>query len=241
MPDSEPVNHVLKDVLRWTIALAVLGALVLYALPRALDALKSSVSLGGDLGIVGGDDETPTDDTTAIEDAPVGDGQAGPVADFALTGTVATGLTAAEVTLANGPGNGFVVVFDRIPADLACLDSIALELTITQADPTELTASPIAVDPSGVVEGQPAPLRPVAGDGALALAATDGTPGRLSFDVLGVYRALISSIGSQDKVAVLIAPSAVPEGEEVQLLLLTVESGPEGGPALKWTGSESCA
>jgi hypothetical protein len=232
---TEPAQTFVK----WTVALLVLAGVVLYALENLGPAISQGVALRGD--------EDSEDDGDIAAGGPVTDGAVAPVVDVSVAGGTATGLTAPTLAIGPGPGDAALLAFDLVQGSPDCLATLNLEMSVLSATgPTELGAYP-----SGVFEATAlADAGPVQGELVLDRTAppvqlTDGTPGRLRWDVLDVYRTWASG-------QPFASGATVPEGTRFTVAVRATDEGAIGrevvfdasespsGPTLVFTGVPGC-
>lgn len=225
--------------LRWLIALAVCAVVVVVSVPLAINSLTRSLVLGDAVGN-GSDEEAdgqaPSgsgDGQAQVPTGPVDDGDAPADTDFAVVDGVVAQSADSEIVISGG--DSLVVAFPLIDGDPACVAGAELALQLEEADPTEvgvyaaaLYAAPADGDEVGQVRRD---------DTVHAVALTDGTPGRLRWDVTDLYRAWASAElappGTSFTV-VLVAHDAA-----ATVTFASAESG-EAGPSLEWEGQTDC-
>lgn len=231
---TEPAQTFVK----WTVALLVLAGVVFYALANLGPTFSEGVALGGD-------EESEDDDVAG--GGPVTDGAIAPAVDVSVAGGTADGLAAPTLSVGPGPGDAVVVAFDLVAGSPDCLETLNLELSLVDATPpTEL-----GVYPSGVFDAAAlADAAPVAGEIVLDRAAppvqfTDGTPGRLRWDVLDLYRTWASGQPFSGGATVpegtrfTVAVRATDEGAIGRSVVFDASESPNG-PTLVFTGVEGC-
>lgn len=229
---------------RWFVALGVCVIVVLVAVPMAIDALSASLVFGDQAGDDpaeedpddGADDqENAVDPVGEVPTGPVSDGQAAADHDFVVRDGVVAQATSQSLRLRE-EGDAVVAVFPLVDGDPACVALAELEMQLEEADATE-----IAVYASTVLraldDGEEVGDAHLDGT-ARALAVTDGTPGRLRWDVTDLYRAWatgeLAPAGSP--LAILVAP---PDGG-ADLTFSSTEAGLPEAPALVWEGETGC-
>lgn len=232
---------------RWFVAIGVCVIVVLVAVPMAIDALSASLVFGDQAGDAPGEEDPSSvdggaDDTDnavgpagEVPTGPVSDGQAAGDHDFVVREGVVAQATSQSLRLRQ-EGDAVVAVFPLVDGDPACVALAELEMQLEEADATE-----IAVYASTV--RRPLDDGEEVGDAHLdgmarALAVTDGTPGRLRWDVTDLYRAWaageLAPAGSP--LAILVAP---PDGG-ADLTFSSTEAGLPEAPALVWEGETGC-
>jgi hypothetical protein len=218
--------------LRWIGSLIGLVLLVMFAVPQAVRDLRAGIQFNGD-------PQASEAADAAGGGGPVADGQAGPAADYGVTGTTAKESGARIVTVTQ-PGEHMVVAFERITGDPACLSRVQLEVQVLDATPTTLAVLPSATfEPAAVTDGGQVTLDPPV-PSAPVLAVTDGTPGFLAWDVTGLYREYVTApaVPATAPLVVTVGPSA-PDPTQ-RLRFAASEAGPEDAPRLSWAGIPGC-
>ena len=233
--------------LRWPIAVFALGALVLWTIPRALEAIAESVEFNTGTG----DDatETPAPPTiastepeviTAPPTGPVEDGSANPLADFVARDGVVADASGEVLELTDDPEDALVLAYDRIEGDPSCVAGMTLEIEVIDGTTTELGAyASAALDAPELQDFATLP-DPLVVTEIPALALTNGTPGRLMWDLTALYQEWSAAgLAPPDApfVVAVRATSPVEEGGGVEFAAL--ESGDEA-PTLTWTGVPGC-
>jgi hypothetical protein len=220
------------------LALLAMAAVVALAVPAAIEAILGSVEFDS-----GTSPETlqGTPASGAEASGPVTDGAAPPVADFIARGGTVAEARAGELVLGDQPGSAVVMAFPVIPGDPACIGGVFVDVTIRQATPTELGSFlATAWDAPSLLDGAPVPAELLATPEPSARAFTDGTPGRLRWDVTSAYRQFVTG-GTAPQgapfVAAITAVSGVAPGGGVRVV--AVEAGADG-PAISWTGVPGC-
>lgn len=234
------------EFLRWPLAVALLGWVVYWTAPRAVEALGNSFEFGTTGGLTETEaataTPTPTETPVQIPTGPVDDGTAAPLTDFAVDGGVIAGLAAEEIVISEEPGDAVVLAFDAIGGDPGCLATVLLEIAVIDATTTEVGAWPAsAVDPGTVADGVAVPdpllLNPQPG----ARALTDGSPGRLQWDITAAYQEWVTSGQAPADgpfTLAVTATSPVEPGGGVQFA--SSDAGEDDAPSLTWTGVEGC-
>ena len=258
-------------LIKWVAAIAILVGVVAYAVPASVDALTQGIRFGADAEAdaeqgEGGDDAEggqPDGEAAGDGDAgseaepsaeaelpagPVEDGEAEAVADLALDAGAAEDFDAGTLTIGGDPDDAVVLQFDLIAGDPECIDTAQLEISVQEAQP----ASELALFPAGVTdlaaleEGErveDAVLDPAPS----VLAYTDGSPGRLRFDVTGLYQdwALgepfangeTAEIGEPFTVVIRPSANATVPGRSIDF---TSADSSSDEPALTWVGVDGC-
>lgn len=223
--------------MRWLIVALGMALVVGLTLPAALRAIGSSVELRD--GANGGTAASPV--ANASGSGPVTDGSAPPIADFvAREGTVAE-VGEAEFVLADEPGSAVILAFPVIPGEPTCVGDVYAELTVLEATPTELASfGSAAYDADNLANGSPLPSELLIGDEASWKAFTDGSPGRLRWELTSVYRNFLTSQDTPADapfVAAITPSSPVEPGGGVRFV---ASESDEAGPMLSWTGIPDC-
>ncbi|HUH08431.1 MAG TPA: hypothetical protein VML96_11600 [Egibacteraceae bacterium] len=226
--------------IRWLIAVAALGAVALVAAPRALEAMRNSISFAQS-------DPEPTDTpgaaTTAAPEpvAPVSDGQARPFFDFHASGGAVADPLAEQLVIGADTGDALYLAFDAIEGDVGCLQTAQLHVPLQQATPATLGALPAeGVDPTQISEGDALPVPPTLGDTPAAPAITDGSPGILLWDVTPTYRAWVEGRTEDGAAPFVIVVRATGEDPDRELTFASSEAESPDGPLLSWTGVAGC-
>lgn len=230
----------LGSALKWVVAVVALSLVVVLSAPAALQALVESVRLDRNEPEL---PEIPELAETAAPATPVEDGSAAPSTDFLVADRVVEGRQDAQLTVAARDA-AMVAAFPVIEGDEGCIDTVELELSLTETD----GAGEIGVFPSGVFT----PLQLVDGDGAIpfltqtpaALALTNGSLGRLRWDVTDLYRTWVRGSAFGD----ITIPGGVPftisitgvEDDGDRFTFAASEAGEAQAPALVWTGAADC-
>lgn len=229
---------------RWFLAIGVSLLVVIVAVPLAIDSLSASLVFGeGDESEAGEDppaesgDEEPDGSPGQVPTGSVTDGDAAPDADFVVRGGVVR-QSSSETLEVSDMGDAVVALFPLIEGAPACVALAELELTLEAADATEVVvyASSVHAALGNGDEVDDARLDAT----PRAIAVTDGTPGRLRWDVTDVYRAWASGelAPPGTPFAIVLAP---PVAEAVaQLTFSSSEAGPPDAPALLWEGDPEC-
>lgn len=228
--------------LRWLIVLGVCAVVVLVAVPLAIDSLSRSVVLGDAVGDAedGEDTEEPDSDgastpTGEVASGPVTAGDAAPDADFVVRGGVVDDSAASSLAL-SAEGDELVAVFPLIDGDPGCVATAELAFQLEEADATEVgvyAAHTTAVPDDGDEVGD---LR--RDDTLHAVALTDGTPGRLRWDVTNLYRSWASADLAPPGTPFAVVVTALDPAAEVTFA--SSEAGADSAPLLEWDGEPGC-
>jgi hypothetical protein len=225
--------------LRWLGALAAMLLVVAITLPRAVEAILGAVQIddAGTVPIVVPDEDELDDALAPVE--PVDDGAAEPVHDF--SGRDAEVRQAAEPFVAIGgvEGDATYFVFDPIPGSAGCVAEARLEITLLEATPTMLSVHPADVPGAATVEdGDDLPENPFLTPDPQAIAQTDGSPGRLMWDVTSLYRRWgEGEFGDHDRFVVAVRPPQY-DDPDLRVQFASVESAEPA--VLTWTGLPDC-
>lgn len=224
---------------RWFVALGLCALVVMVAVPMTIDAITGSLVFGD-----AEDDEEedppdgeadPVDPVGEVPTGPVQDGTARAEADFVVHDGVVTQASSESLAISQ-PGEVVVAIFPLVEGDPDCVASAELQLHVQAADATELGVYAASIraplDDGDQVDD------PRADDQLRAIAVTDGSPGRLLWDVSAAYRAWATGelAPAGTPFAVVIAP---PEGAPA-LTFSSVESGADQAPGLRWEGTPDC-
>lgn len=221
--------------LRWLIALGLCVLLVLIAVPAAFDAFRSSIEIR--------DQKRQAESADMPEPSgpsgPVRDGGAAAKTDFAVHGGTVRQSDAARLTASGtAPDSGVVAGFDLIDGAPACVASLEFAVDVVEASAGELGVYPAAItDVHALADGDTVEQLALSED-AHAVAISDGTPGRLSWDLTDLYTQWTQELTPPGTdLAVVIRPEN--EGQEVRIA--STESDDSAGPRLRWTGEAGCS
>lgn len=230
---------------KWVLAIIALAAVVTYALQNVGDAFRAGIAFGDDVEA----SEDPGEQQASLPTGPVEDGWAPPQVDLTLLGPTIGPTQAAELTIGPAPDDGIVLSFPVIPGAPECVASARVDLSVREATPTELGVFPSRLtDLPTLEEGMPLPEDPVIAVDAPVLAFTDGTEGRMSWDVMELYRTFVTGgswpggdappVGTPFTVVI----RATDQGEEDRLVVFESSEAPPPalGPALAWSGVPGC-
>ncbi|MPZ89717.1 MAG: hypothetical protein GEU81_17010 [Nitriliruptorales bacterium] len=240
-----------RAIIKWTIVIIILTAVVAYAIQEIPGAFQAGVEFVDDEE----DQESLAEEGEAIDEevpdlptGPVSAGAATPEVDFSVAGGQVNRRDSDELLLGSGDGDAVVVSFPLIEGDPNCVEGVRLELEIRQATETELGAYPSGLfDPDEVQNDAPPPGDLLLHTSAGALSFTNGTPGRLPWDVTELYRTWATGapfgedgeqapVGSPFVVVVKATDDGAP-GRSIQFG--SMEAG-EQAPTLTWTGIAEC-
>lgn len=221
--------------LRWLIALGLCVLLVLVAVPAAFDAIRSSVEIQDQERQA----EGPDGPRPSSPSGPVRDGGAAAKADFAVRGGTVRDGDAARLTVSgNAADSGLVAGFDLIDGSPACVASVELAVDVVEASSGELAVYPAAITDTEAVADGDTVEEVVLSEDPRAVAVSDGTPGRLSWDVSDLYTQWTGQLTPPGTdLAVVIRP----RGGDQELRVASVESDDSAGPRLGWTGEDDCS
>lgn len=231
--------------LRWVVAFGACALVVVVGVPMAINAVTSSIVVGGDAddveeadgssaeeGAPASDEEPPAG---GVPTGPVTDGEAEPDADLGVRDGTVQQASARALSLTDD-SDVLVLLFPLIEGDPGCVASAALELSLLEADRTEVAVYAGDVE-EGVDDGDEVG-DPRRDDTVHALALTDGTPGRLRWDVTDLYRSWASgqlaSPGAPFAVVVAV------HGAPADVTFASSESDEADAPALVWAGEPGC-
>lgn len=185
---------------------------------------------------------------------PVQDGSVTPLADVAVARGVVTQTDADRLQLDGATAAASLhLQFAAIPGNPGCIAKVDLELTVIEATPAELAAYPSGLaDLQSLAPGAPVPQALPADQRPGALAFTDGTPGRLRWNITDLYAGWVrgepapagtpgAGDGAQAQgtgLVVAIAPTVADAATRVTFA--SGEAGQPAAPALVWTGAPGC-
>lgn len=231
----------LRGLLRWTLAIVVLGGIAWYAVPAALEAAQGSISIADEESELA----APTPSASpAITGGPVEASTEEPVADATVVAGTIADLDSETLVIGPGQVDAVAVAFPQVEGDPRCVESATLLMWVEEGSEAELL-----VYPSGITDLASASLGPIEelrlDPAPQAVAVTDGSPGQLRWDVSNMYRTWalgqpfttggVAPEGAPFTVVVKPKVEAEP-GREV--VFGSVESG--SPPTLEITGVEGC-
>lgn len=221
--------------LRWLIALGLCVLLVLVAVPAAFDAIRSSIEIRDQERQAEGAD-TPQPSSPS---GPVRDGGAAAKTDFAVRGGTVRQSEATRLTVSGpAPDGGLVAGFDLIEGAPACVASLELAVDVVEASSGELGVHAAAISDVEALTDGDAVEQVALSEETYAVAVSDGTPGRLSWDVTDLYAQWTRGLTPPETpLAVVVRPQE--EGQDVRVA--STESDDSAGPRLRWTGEEGCS
>lgn len=227
------------SALKWIVAVVGLTVVVIMSAPAALQAIAGSVVLERSEPPL---PPLPTAAASAPPE-PVEDGAAVASVDFMVAQRVVQASQEPSVTVA-GPDQALVAAFPLIEGSDECIASVLLEVSLTGTD----GEGRIGVYPSGVFT----PMALGDGDGAIpqltaspaAVAVTDGSLGRLRWDVTDLYLTWVDGAAFGD----ISIPGGVPftiavrgtDETPTALTFATTEAGEQAAPAITWAGAPEC-
>lgn len=237
--------------LKWTVALLLLGGLVVYSIRGAVDGFASGVlverestpSPSPSAAPEGG--EGPT--APQVPTGPVADGSAQATADVSVAGGLITGVSDEQLLIGPEAGAAAVLSFPLIPGAPQCVNQVRLEAELLEATAGQLGLYPSGLfDFSALLDGSTPPGSPVLDPSEPSVAVTNGSPGRLAWDVTNIYRGwALGAVFVQGRNAPVGSPFNVTirpiveaeEGREV--VFSAVEAG---GPVatITWTAVPGC-
>lgn len=225
---------------RWFVAIGLCALVVFVALPMAFDALSNSLVFGESVDPDDPDVEEPAEDdqdapTGEVPSGPVDDGSSTPTADFIVQDGTVRASTSESLAL-TALGEAVVALFPLVEGNPDCVALAELEMEVVEAQPTHIAiyASSVHTPPdNGAEVGNPRR------DGATrAIAVTDGTPGRLRWDVTDVYRAWANA--ELAPAGTPFALAVVPRDEPVRVIFTSAEAGADRAPTLMWQARPDC-
>lgn len=239
------MNTVVRDVLKWVLALGVLAGICVYALGALPEALGDAVFIAEeDRGEDPLDD--PVSDAPGVE--PIEDGVFRPTSDFSIIDGVVGDRSADRLVIGEEAGAAVIIAFPLNAGSPSCVVDVRLEVEVEDATQSVLGIYPSGIaDLDAVVEGGPPPSPPIL-DPAGVEQVTDGTPVRLGFDVTELYRTWASRVpfpggstaGESELFVVALSPPAgAPEdGREVELY--AADAGDPTAPTIGFVGDPAC-
>lgn len=221
---------------RWLVVLALAALIVVITVPMAFNAILHSVEFGGELEAGDDDDETQDPGVGEVPAGPVEDGTATAQADFAVRDGTVRQSTAEQLSLEDD-GDAIVLAFPLIDGNPECVATAQLQVEVLDAQPTELHvyASDVA-NPAEVEDGDEVG-DPRRDDERRSTAVSDGSSGRLVWDVTELYQAWalgdLAPPGS--RLTVVIRPP-----EPVSIRMAAAEGDDDEAPTLAWEGVPDC-
>jgi hypothetical protein len=229
--------------LRWLVALVVLGLVVVVTIPLTISALSQSVRFEDEEAAANGDGEGEEGEAGAAGNGerdpeaatgPVEDGQGIADPDFVVSGGAAEQVTVQRLVI--GDAETLVLAFEPPEGDPACVAETELALELLEATPAEIGAQTSGLSvPDDVSSGDEVPDEVSQGEN-VALAATDGTPGTLRWDITEVFDEWAETPASQ--FVITVRPTAA--DPDTELAFAASEAGEEQAPLLSWTGEPGC-
>lgn len=222
-------------LLRWVIALGLCALVVAFGVPMAIDALTSSVVIGEDIE----DDEDDTEEGEGeppgeVPSGPVSDGEAEPEADFTVREGTVDQVSRSELSL-RAEGHVAVLRFPLIDGAPECVASAELQMSLLEAERTEVA---VFAGPLETFEEGEEVEDPRQDDTQHALALTDGSPGRLRWDVTDFYREWASGDLAPAGSPFVVAVAAI--GSPATVIFASSEAEDEDPPTLVWEGESGC-
>lgn len=211
-------------LLRWVIALGLCALVVVFGVPLAIDAVTRSVVIGEDAG---------EEEEAAGPSGPVSDGEAEPEADFTVRDGAVGPMSRTELALRDD-GHLAVLRFPLIDGAPECVASAELQMSLLEAERTDLAvyAGQLRTFEEGDEVGDPRQ-----NDRVRAWAVTDGSLGRLRWDVTDFYR---------DWASGNLAPRGIPfvavvgAADPATVVFASRESDEADAPSLVWEGVPDC-
>lgn len=227
--------------MRWLVALGACTLVVVVSVPLAFDALTKSVVFGDGDGDGDGEregeeaasDGTVTEPTGQVPVGAVSDGEAVAETDVVVAGGTVTRETDDELAIED-EGDAVVIVFPLIDGSADCVAGAELQVAVVEAQETELAvyAGQAAIELADDAEvGDPRRDSTVH-----SLALTDGTPGRLRWDVTDLYRAWAA--GELAAAGAAFTVVIAPPDDAAAVTFAASES--DEGPSLSWDGEAGC-
>lgn len=225
------------SIAKWTAAVVVLVLVVGYTAPRAIDELRSSVSL--EQTADDEDEELPEADPEETDPQSVISDEQIAVLDLSeRNGTV---QQVATETIVLGPEGGqqMLIGFEHIPADTACLLEVRLAVVVLEGAPARIHVHPAQLlDPHDLTDGAGLAADTIIDGAEPAAAISDGSAGTLLWDVTDIYT-LASREAPGDVVMLSMTPQ-LEEESEFLMVLGAVEGAPESVAKLLWSAVEGC-
>lgn len=246
-------------IVRWALALVVLGLVVVYAFDGARRSLTSGVQYRGDveeepvtLPTTSPTEAPPTVapvNTALIPTGPVQGGTATPLVDLTAGSGGIDPPDSNDLLLGPDPGETVLLSFPLIPGSPDCVETARLQLFVRPetVGEGELRAFPSALFDLGVLAaGTPLPADPVLDAEVSVPAFTDGSSGGLQWDVTSLYKDWSGAVAlSNGQVVppgtpftVAIRPS-VEEQANRRIVFAASEAGAQA-PTLTWNGLAGC-
>lgn len=224
---------------RWFVALGLCALVVMVAVPMTIDALSGSLVFDDAEDDEGqpldGGDADPAEPVGEVPTGPVEDGSAHATADFVLQEGVVDQAASPSLAISQA-GDVVVTIFPLIEGDPECVSTAQLELHLQEGDPTELgvyaASIHVPLDDGAAVDD------PRADQQLRAIAVTDGSPGRLLWDVSLAYRAWAA--GELAPAGTSFALAIIPQEGTAALTFASVEGGAGQAPTLRWEGEPGC-
>lgn len=226
------MNSTVWKAVRWVVVLGLCALVVVLGVPMAIDAVTGSIVIGEDTE----DDEDAAESEPAgdVPPGPVSDGEAEPAADFAVQDGIVAQTSAPRLSL-HGDGHVAVLRFPLIEGEPACVASAELRMSLLEAERTEVA---VYAGPLGEFADGDEVDDPRQDDTVHALALTDGSPGRLVWDVTDFYRDWANGDLAQPGTPFVVAVAAA--GEPAPVTFASSESEEADAPALVWEGKPDC-
>lgn len=222
-------------LLRWVVALGMCALVVVFGAPMAIDAVMGSIVIGDDVEDEGREADGAEEESAGeVPSGPVSDGKAEPDADFAVRDGTVDQTSATELSL-RGDRHLAVLRFPLIEGEPACVATAELGMDLLEADRTEVAA--YAGLAREFEDGEEAD-DPRRDDTVHAKALTDGSPGRLVWDVTDLYRDWADGDLSAPGTPFVVVVAAT--RESARLVLAASESDEHDPPALVWEGTSDC-
>jgi hypothetical protein len=233
--------------LRWVAAVAAMVVAVAILVPMSIDAISSMVAFedqGSPLFDDADDDEplAPLPDDVDVT-GPVEDGHAPPLVDFVAHEGMVQQAADPHVTIGDDDGDLILLAFDLIEGDPVCLEHVELHLSVREAT-TRVHLLIFPADLPGIEElenGDELPEEILATGHPVAVAVTDGTPGRLVWDLTNVYQSWILGeidVARLTPFVIAIQPDQ-PEGA-LQAQFASSAGEETDPPLLAWRGLPDC-
>lgn len=222
-----------RTALKWTGALVAMALVVVYALPRAFEAISSAVTIGDEEVVAEPADPPPADDEPeSTSETAVGTGSArvsrGSVANVGL-GT--SGLTADDQHV--------LLAFPRPPTDPACVTDAELVVRVdaVEGDPEVALHATRLGTLEGLEPGDPLPADAIVDAADDPTAPVTAATETLRWPADGVY-GLAAGQGADEGGLVLALRFAA--GAAGEVMFVTSPGDDDRSPRLSWTALVDC-
>jgi hypothetical protein len=219
--------------IKWTLAVAGMGVVVVVAIPRALDALSHAVSFDMDRPAATAESPTPVAEPDTVG------GETAASASASVRAAVVDDVGPDTVTLGGDGADELLITFEAVPTDPACLTQAQLEVAVSDASGSpEVRVRPARVaDLTDLSAGDPLPADVALDPGDPVSANLEDDPDVLRWTVTAVYSIAAREAASDANVVLSLALDPESGGS------VTVRSATgdvEHPPRLTWTAVEGC-